>query len=64
MSFNKEIASFNGNLYIVVRKFHDHPNFPTTEAKDYYFCDTVLRKDGILYICQTIEEAQVIEEYE
>ena len=64
MSFNKEIAAFNDKLYIIVRKFRDHHAFPTTEAKEYYFCDTVLRKDGLLYICQTIEDAQVIEEHE
>jgi hypothetical protein len=64
MSFNKEIAAFNDKLYIIVRKFRDHPDFPTVEAKDYYLADTVLRKEGILYICRTIEEAQVIEEHE
>jgi len=61
MSFNKEIISYNDHLYEVVRKFKDHPDFPTTEAKDYYLCETVLRKEGILYICRIIEEAQVIE---
>ncbi len=61
MSFNKEIISYNDHLYEVVRKFKDHPDFPTTEAKDYYLCETVLRKEGILYICRVIEDAQVIE---
>jgi len=61
MSFNKEIISYNNNLYEVVRKFKDHPDFPITEAKEYYLCETVLKKDGILYICRIIEEAQVIE---
>lgn len=64
MSFNKEIVAFNDKLYIIVRKFRDHPDFPITEAKEYYMCDTVLRKEGILYVCRIIEEAQVIEEYE
>lgn len=62
MSFNKEIISYNDNLYIVVRKFKDHPNFPIAEAKEYYLSETVLRKEGTLYICRIIEEAQVIEE--
>jgi len=64
MSFNREIAAFNDKLYIIVRKFRDHPDFPITEAKQYYMCDTVLRKEGILYLCRIIEDAQVIEEYE
>ena len=61
MSFNKEIISYNNHLYEVIRKFKDHPNFPTTEAKEYYHCETVLKKEGILYICRIIEDAQVIE---
>jgi hypothetical protein len=64
MSFNREVVAFNDKLYIIVRKFRDHPDFPITEAKEYYMCDTVLRKEGILYVCRIIEEAQVIEEYE
>lgn len=64
MSFNKQVINFNNKLYIVKRTFKDHPDFPTTEAKEYYLADTVLRKEGILYICRTIEDAQVIEEYE
>ena len=64
MSFNREVAAFNNKLYIVVLKFHDYPNFPIAEAKEYYLADTVLRKEGILYICRTIEDAQVIEEHE
>ena len=39
-----------------------HPDFPIAEAKEYYLSETVLRKEGILYICRIIEEAQVIEE--
>lgn len=62
MSFNKEIISYNNNLYEIIRKFKDHFDFPTTQAKKYYVCDTVLRKEGILYICRIIQDAQVIEE--
>jgi len=61
MSFNKEIISYNDNLYEVIRKFHDHPDFPVTEAKSYYLSETILRRDGILYVCRIIEEAQIIE---
>lgn len=62
MSFReKQIVTFQGNLFIVYRTFRDHPNFPTEEAKEHYMCDTVLRKDGFLYFCRKIEEAQVIE---
>ena len=63
MSFNKQVIAFNDKLLIVQRTFKDHPDFPVSEAKEYYDCDTVLKKDGILYICKTIQDAQVIEEY-
>jgi hypothetical protein len=62
MTFNKQVISYKDNLYIIQRTFKDHHDFPITEAKEYYFCDTVLRKDGILYLCRIIEDAQVIEE--
>jgi hypothetical protein len=63
MSFReKQIITFQGNLFVVYRTFRDYPNFPTEEAKEYYMCDTTLRKDGLLYFCRKIEEAQVIEE--
>lgn len=65
MSFReKQIVTFQGSLLIVYRTFRDHPEFPTEEAREYLRCDTVLRKDGLLYFCRKIEEAQVIEEYE
>jgi hypothetical protein len=63
MSFNKQIISYKDNLFIIHRTFKDHYDFPITEAKEYYMCDTVLRKDGILYLCRIIEQAQVIEEH-
>lgn len=62
MSFQaKQLISYQDSLYIIYRTFRDHPDFPTTEAKTYFRCDTVLRKDGLLYFCRKIEEAQVIE---
>ena len=63
MSFNKQVIQFDDHYYIVHRTFKDHPDFPTTEAKEYYNCDTILKKEGILYVCRQVQEAQVIEEY-
>ena len=60
--FAKEIVNYKDNLYIVKRKFQDHKDFPIKEAKEVYMCDTALRKNGILYLCQLIEEAEIIEE--
>lgn len=57
-----ELINFNDNLFQLVRIFPDHPNFPVEEGKEYLRCDTVLRKEGRLYFCRKIEDAQVIEE--
>jgi len=32
------------------------------EYKEYICADTVLKKDGLYYFCQKIEEAQLVEE--
>lgn len=52
------LIEFNDRLYKVVRTFKDRENFPIEEAKEYYSCDTVLKKDGIYYMCQIIEEPE------
>jgi hypothetical protein len=62
--FKTEVIQYKGDLYIVKRKFTDHPNFPIQEAKEHFYCDQVLRKEGKLYFCEKIQEAQIIEEYE
>lgn len=62
--FNTEVIHYKGDLYIVKRKFTDHPDFPIQEVKEYFQCDQVLRKEGKLYFCEKIQEAQIIQEYE
>ena len=58
--FCKEVIHYKGDLYIVKRKFTDHPDFPTQEAREYFVCDQVLRKEGKLYFCEKIQEAEII----
>lgn len=61
MFTGKQVIEFNGNLYQLVRIFREKNNFPIDEFKEYYNCDTTLRKEGKLYFCRLIQEAQVIE---
>ncbi len=61
MFTGKQIIQFNDNLYLLERIFRDKEGFPVEEFKEYYDCDTALRKEGKLYFCKLIEEAQVIE---
>ncbi len=62
--FNKEVINYKGELYIVKRKFTDHPDFPSTEMKEHLLCNLVLRKEGKLYFCEHIPDAEIIQEYE
>jgi hypothetical protein len=62
MILGTEVISFSDNLFQVVRTFRSSENFPIDEVKEFYGCDTVLKRDERLYICRKIEEAQVIED--
>jgi len=56
----KEIISANGNLYQLVRTIREdqlkNPNME--DLKEYFLCDTLLRKQGLLYFCRLIEEIE------
>ena len=56
----KEIITANGNLYQLVKVLKENQlNNPIMEdLKKYYFCDTLLRKQGLLYFCRIIEEIE------
>ena len=56
----KEIISANGNLYQLIRILKEdqlkNPNME--DLKEYFFCDTLLRKQGLLYFCRIIKEIE------
>ncbi len=56
----KEIISANGNLYQLVRVITEsrlkNPNME--DLKKYFYCDTLLRKQGMLYFCRLIKEIE------
>ena len=56
----KEIISANGNLYQLIRLIREdqlkNPNME--DLKEYFLCDTLLRKQGMLYFCRIIEEIE------
>ena len=56
----KEIISANGNLYQLIRVLKENqlknPNME--DLKEYFLCDTLLRKQGLLYFCRLIEEIE------
>ena len=56
----KQIITANGNLYQLIKVLkEDQLNNPNTEdLKRYFYCDTLLRKQGLLYFCRLIEEIE------
>ena len=56
----KEIINANGNLYQLIRELReDQLKNPVMEdLKKYFLCDTVLRKQVLLYFCRIIEEIE------
>ena len=56
----KEIITANDNLYQLIRVLRENQlkNPNTEDLKEYFLCDTVLRKQGLLYFCRLIEEIE------
>ena len=56
----KEIITANGNLYQLVRIFKENQlkNPIMEDLKKYFLCDTLLRKQGLLYFCRLIKEIE------
>ena len=56
----RQIISANGNLYQLIKVLKEdqlkNPNME--DLKEYFLCDTVLRKQGMLYFCRIIEEIE------
>ena len=56
---------FNSKKLIIKRAFRlDRlkPNFDTNIMKQWTMSDTLLKKNGWLYCCETIQEAEIISE--
>jgi len=62
--FNYQFIDHNNKKYLVKRIIKESklkPNFDQQVLKTWTKSDILLRKNGILYCCETIEEAQIIE---
>ena len=60
----KQVIDFQGTLYIIKRTIKEtriKEEF-VQEYKEFLGADAVLKKDGIYYFVNKIEEAQIIEE--
>ena len=56
----KKIINANGNLYQLVRttKYDQLKNPNMEDLKKYFNCDTLLRKEDVLYFCRLIKEIE------
>ena len=56
----KQIITANDNLYQLVRTIREdqlkNPNME--DLKKYFYCDTLLRKQSMLYFCRLIKEIE------
>ena len=56
---------FNNKKFLVKRTFNLSelkPDFDTNVMKQWTHTDVLLKKDGILYCCESILDAQIIEQ--
>ena len=60
-----QFVNYNGKLFLVKRTFKVSElksDFDTNIMKEWTRTDTLLRKDGLLYCCETVEDAEIIEQ--
>ena len=58
----KEIIYANDNAYQIIRVIRESrlKNPDMEILKQYFNCDKLLRKQGMLYFCRLIEEVEII----
>ena len=60
-----DYIDFNGKKLIIKRTFKEQdlkPNFDTNLMKEWTRTDVLLRKDGWLYCCELVPNAEIIEQ--
>jgi len=59
------LIDYNGHKLIIKRTIKEHklkPGFDIQLLKEWTRTDTVLKKNGVYYCCETIQEAIIISE--
>jgi len=60
---NHKFIDYNGNKYLVKRIIKISklkPDFNQQDLKGWTQSDTLLKKDGYFYCCETLQEAEII----
>jgi hypothetical protein len=63
LPYRREFIRYQDNMYDVIRKYTESKvkSDKTDDLRQHLSCDVTLRRDGMLYFCRKIEEAQIIE---
>lgn len=59
-TLTKQFIPFNGKLYLIKRIIKEEHNPIIDTWKEYLGADTVLKKEGLLYFLETVEELEII----
>ncbi len=62
--FNYQIIEFQNQKFIVRRRIRESsliPNFDTVALMEWSRTDRLLRKDGFIWCCELIADAEIIE---
>ena len=66
MSFIEQTILFNDQLLLIkrrIRESHLIPNYEVDVLKQWARADIILRKDGFLFLCEIIHDAEIIETF-
>ena len=63
MSYWFQHLEFNGNRFVLKRTIKQSTlpsNVSSEDLKAYFMVNTILKKDGIFYLCESIDDAEII----
>ena len=65
LPYKREFIRFKDDLYDIVRKYAETKVKvdKIDDLRQSLTCDITLKKDGLLFFCRKIEEAQIVEQF-
>lgn len=58
-----KVLNYNNEKYVLRRTIKESSlikDYSAGELKTYYAVDTVLKRDGLVYLCNKIEDAEIV----
>ena len=63
MSYWFQHLEFNGNRFVLKRTIKESTlpsNVSSEDLKAYFMVNTILKKDGIFYLCESIDDVEIV----